>query len=85
MKEDPTLILTKVICKKLKYDPISINLLFKGYKVKLCIIKDKDEVVKEIQRKLNKLYCKFVKIKVRKKFWKKEWIIHIFVPFNRKT
>jgi hypothetical protein len=85
MKEEPTLTLTKVICKKLKYEPISIDLLFKGYRAKLCITENKDEVIKEIQRKLDRLFCKFVKIKIRKLIFRKKWVISILVPFNRKN
>jgi hypothetical protein len=82
--EDYTLRLTNIICKKLKYDPISIDLLFKGYRAKICITQDKDKVVTEVRKRLDKLHCEFVKIKVKKLFWKKKWIISILIPFNRK-
>jgi len=82
--EDETLKLTKVICRKLKYEPLSIDPLFRGYRAKLCIVTKPDRLVNEFKEKLHKLDYKYVKVIVKKVWWKKRWSINILVPFRRK-
>jgi hypothetical protein len=82
--EDATLKLTKAICRKLKYEPLSIDPLFRGYRARLCIVTKPDRLVSEFKDKLNKLDCRFVKVTTKKMWWKRKWIISIIVPFKRK-